>query len=52
MIGLTHMSMKNDMLLCEKVPEIDVILGGHDHNYWLEQVGEGWETFTTHLSNV
>jgi len=37
-IGLTHMSMKNDLLLAEKCDGIDIILGGHDHNYWVEQV--------------
>lgn len=30
-IALTHMEMRNDRLLAQEVPEIDLILGGHDH---------------------
>lgn len=38
MIALTHMRLPNDLELAEEVPEIDVILGGHDHNYVCESV--------------
>jgi 5'-nucleotidase len=31
MIALTHMRIKNDNNLADKVPELDLILGGHDH---------------------
>lgn len=31
-IALTHMRMPNDKKLAIKVPEIDIILGGHDHS--------------------
>jgi len=37
-IALTHMRMKNDITLAEKVPGVDIILGGHDHDYHIEQV--------------
>lgn len=30
-IALTHMNMSEDIQLAKNVPEIDVILGGHDH---------------------
>ncbi|MBS3904598.1 MAG: bifunctional metallophosphatase/5'-nucleotidase [Simkania sp.] len=30
-IALTHLNIAEDMLLARNVPEIDVILGGHDH---------------------
>ena len=30
-VALTHMRVPNDKLLCEQVPEIDIVLGGHDH---------------------
>ena len=30
-IALTHMRLPNDRLLAEKVNDIDLILGGHDH---------------------
>jgi 5'-nucleotidase len=32
-IALTHMRTPNDIRLAESVPEIDLILGGHDHVY-------------------
>lgn len=32
-IALTHMRMPNDEILAVQVPEIDIILGGHDHDY-------------------
>jgi 2',3'-cyclic-nucleotide 2'-phosphodiesterase (5'-nucleotidase family) len=31
LIALTHMMKYNDAKLAEAVPEIDLILGGHDH---------------------
>lgn len=30
-VALTHLVMKDDLKLAEEVPEINVILGGHDH---------------------
>lgn len=30
-IALTHLRYHNDMYLAEKVPDLDMILGGHDH---------------------
>lgn len=41
-IALTHMRQPNDLILAEEVPEIDVILGGHDHNYVCEKVNGTW----------
>ncbi|KAL5021091.1 hypothetical protein ScPMuIL_000246 [Solemya velum] len=37
-IALTHMRWPNDRRLAENVPEIDVFLGGHDHDYVVEMV--------------
>lgn len=37
-IALTHMRMHNDIKLAENVSEIDLILGGHDHDYNVEKV--------------
>ncbi|KAL3310570.1 hypothetical protein Ciccas_010862 [Cichlidogyrus casuarinus] len=37
-IALTHMRWPNDIRLAERVPEIDLVLGGHDHNAGFEQV--------------
>lgn len=37
-IALTHMRWPNDRKLAQMVPEIDLILGGHDHDYGVEQI--------------
>ena len=37
-IALTHMRWNNDIILAKKVPEIDIFLGGHDHDYVVKQV--------------
>ena len=41
-IALTHMRQPNDLILAEEVPEIDIILGGHDHNYVCDKVNDTW----------
>lgn len=38
-IALTHMRTPNDTRLAEEVPEIDLVLGGHDHVYEKKMVG-------------
>lgn len=35
-IALTHMRCPNDRELARAVPEIDLVLGGHDHSYVTE----------------
>ena len=35
-VALTHMRCPDDRVLAEGVPEIDLILGGHDHSYVTE----------------
>ena len=37
-MAVTHMRWHNDRRLAEEVPEIDLILGGHDHDYQSEMV--------------
>lgn len=37
-IALTHMRAPNDQRLAEMAPDIDIILGGHDHDYYGLQV--------------
>lgn len=39
-VALTHMRVNNDTRLMAEVPEIDLVLGGHDHHYEVKQVGE------------
>lgn len=38
MIALTHMRTPNDCRLAENVDEIDLILGGHDHDYEVKKI--------------
>jgi 5'-nucleotidase len=37
-VALTHMRKPNDIRLAKEAPEVDLILGGHDHNYVIEVV--------------
>ena len=37
-IALTHMRIHNDRIFAEKVPGVDLVLGGHDHFYAMEAV--------------
>ena len=37
-VAITHMLRASDRLLLEKVPEIDIVCGGHDHDYSAEYV--------------
>lgn len=36
--AMTHMRWNNDTILAEQVPEIDLFLGGHDHDYVVKKV--------------
>lgn len=38
MIALTHMRWPNDIRLAENTTEIDLILGGHDHDFDVKKV--------------
>jgi len=40
--ALTHMRLPSDERLAREVPEIDIIFGGHDHNYVVEKVNTTW----------
>lgn len=37
-IALTHMRVPNDRRLAEEAAGIDLILGGHDHDYFVQKV--------------
>jgi len=43
-VALTHMRWNNDRRLAACAKHVDLILGGHDHNYGVEQV-----TMETHV---
>jgi 5'-nucleotidase len=38
-VALTHLTLLGDRELAEQVPEIDVILGGHEHENWIIERG-------------
>lgn len=38
-VALTHMRAPNDVKLAESVPEINLVLGGHDHGRLEQWVG-------------
>jgi 5'-nucleotidase len=39
-IALTHLSLDTDQTLVAAVPDIDVVLGGHEHENWMIRRGE------------
>ncbi len=43
-IALTHQDLDQDRLLAADFPEINFIVGGHEHFYIQEQVGRTWIT--------
>ena len=43
-IAITHEDMADDVDLVHRVPGIDLVIGGHDHLYAQQQVGDTWIT--------
>jgi 2',3'-cyclic-nucleotide 2'-phosphodiesterase (5'-nucleotidase family) len=43
-VALTHQDMPLDEQLVRDVPEIDLVVGGHDHLYMQSRVGSTWIT--------
>jgi 2',3'-cyclic-nucleotide 2'-phosphodiesterase (5'-nucleotidase family) len=43
-IALTHEDMPDDVALLQAVPGISLVIGGHDHLYMQQRVGESWIT--------
>lgn len=43
-VALTHQEMPEDEQLVRDVPEIDLVIGGHDHLYMQQRVGSTWIT--------
>jgi len=41
LVALTHLELEADMELAFRVPEIDLILGGHEHENWAVRRGAG-----------
>jgi 5'-nucleotidase len=40
-IAITHQALADDALLVTQVPEIDLVLGGHEHENWFIRRGSG-----------
>ena len=51
-VALTHLTLLGDRELAEQVPEIDVILGGHEHENWIMQRGPRFTPIVKADANV
>jgi 5'-nucleotidase len=51
-VALTHLALQDDRELAEQVPEIDVILGGHEHENWLIERGPRFTPIVKADANV
>lgn len=51
-VALTHLSLGGDADLAAKVPAIDVILGGHEHENWLARRGDHFTPIIKADANV
>ncbi|HEY0141622.1 MAG TPA: bifunctional UDP-sugar hydrolase/5'-nucleotidase [Thermoanaerobaculia bacterium] len=43
-VAVTHQDMGDDVKLVESIPGIDVVIGGHDHLFMQQRVGNTWVT--------
>ncbi|HYC61788.1 MAG TPA: 5'-nucleotidase C-terminal domain-containing protein [Thermoanaerobaculia bacterium] len=43
-IAITHQDMPDDIAMAQELPGIDIVIGGHDHLYHQQQVGNTWIT--------
>jgi 5'-nucleotidase/UDP-sugar diphosphatase len=51
-VALTHLSLAGDAELADAVPEIDLILGGHEHENWMLRRGEHFTPIIKADANV
>lgn len=51
-VALTHLALADDANLAERVPQIDLILGGHEHENWLLRRGEHFTPIVKADANV
>jgi 5'-nucleotidase / UDP-sugar diphosphatase len=51
-VALTHLALATDQQLAEQVPEIDVILGGHEHENWFIERGPHYTPIIKADANV
>lgn len=43
-VAITHQAMEDDILLAEKLPQLALIMGGHEHDMRHQKVGNVWIT--------
>ena len=51
-VALTHLTLAGDREIAEQVPDIDVILGGHEHENWLIERGPRFTPIVKADANV
>ena len=51
-VALTHLTLAGDRQIAEEVPDIDVILGGHEHENWLFERGPRFTPIVKADANV
>jgi 5'-nucleotidase/UDP-sugar diphosphatase len=51
-VALTHLTLATDREIAEEVPEIDLILGGHEHENWVVERGPRFTSIVKADSNV
>lgn len=51
-IALTHQSLQSDVALAEALPEIDLVLGGHEHENIIVRRGSAFSTIVKADSNA
>ncbi|HYT76855.1 MAG TPA: bifunctional metallophosphatase/5'-nucleotidase, partial [Vicinamibacterales bacterium] len=51
-VALTHLALAGDQQVAEQVPEIDAILGGHEHENWLIERGPAFTPIVKADANV
>ena len=51
-VALTHLSLASDQDLVTQVPEIDLVLGGHEHENWLLRRGPSFTPIVKADANV
>jgi 5'-nucleotidase len=51
-VALTHLALAGDQVVAEQVPEIDLILGGHEHENWVIERGPHYTPIIKADANV
>src|SRR3954471_13387748 len=52
LVAITHLALAGDQQLVEQVPEIDLVLGGHEHENWVIERGDHFTPIVKADANV